>query len=102
MNLSLIVRRDNGGLGIQSRDFARHVPHVKTLAIGKGAADIRGNVRCADAFTREDFEWLVEGVDCVVSFETWYDWSFVPFARDRGVKTVLLVNPEFLHTGNDL
>jgi len=40
-------------------------------------------------------EWL-EGLDTVVTAETFYDWRIVDWAREMGVRTVLYVMPELL------
>lgn len=106
MRLGQIARADNTGLGIQSWEFARHMHPAKTLVVdlghrnGKqlhperfpGATFIRGLPTAAH------FEAFLDGLDVVFGCETMYGDYLYALAEQRGVKTVLQYNFEFLDT----
>lgn len=39
-------------------------------------------------------DWL-SGLDVVITVETFYDWDFISWAKDAGVRTIVHGNPEF-------
>lgn len=93
MRIALIARMDNSGLGTLSWEFARHLKPAKILLVSNGVHQTFPN-RYADFDTKtfrnyEDFQWLLTDVDVLFSIETFYDWSVVKLARQKGVKTVL-------------
>jgi glycosyltransferase involved in cell wall biosynthesis len=109
------VRSDHRGLGYQSHGYYQHLSPVKTLHVHMTSnlgtwtpyAEHREawypDVRSAnyDGHTgRLDDEaairWLLADVDVLLSAETFYDFRVIGWAREAGVKTVLVGNPEFL------
>lgn len=113
MNIGLLVRADDRGLGVQSQEAYRHLPITKTLGIEMGC-DQNGYpltpyeqhwTRFPDAeivtydgrsvTPWETVERFLDGLDVVLTFETFYQDSFVAKARERGVKTVVVGNFEF-------
>lgn len=108
MNVGLIARADNRGLGTMTHAFYRAMRPAKTLLVELGAKTRQGfeswPERYPDA-TVVDWDgdcldeptvrcWL-EGLDVVYSAETFYDVRLVEWAEQAGVATVLHVMPEF-------
>ncbi len=108
MNVGLIARADNRGLGMMTWAFHRAMRPAKTLLVELGPNTRRGfesyPERYPDA-TVVDWDgdaldeptvrgWL-EGLDVVYSAETFYDVRLVDWAEQAGVATVLHVMPEF-------
>jgi len=112
--LALLVRSDNRGLGRQSRDLFRHLNPAKALHIrmsnsygawtpyrerheewypGVPSADFNGNTGTVD---EDAYRWLLTDVDVLLTAETAYDHRAWGWAREMGVRTVLVANPEFL------
>jgi len=111
MRVGLIARIDDTGLGNQCLELANMLNPSKVLLINssnwndgkfvnhpewyKGFNVQIGN---ADGWLKDEevIEFLKD-LDIVISCEIFYSDSLVPFARDRGIKTVLQFNYEFLH-----
>lgn len=107
MRLGLIVRGESRGLGTQTWDWYRHLSPAKTLLVDMGQL-ARGFKMHAERYPGatclsfdghrlpepETRAWL-EGLDCVMSAETMYDWRICDWAREAGVATVCVANPEF-------
>lgn len=100
MRIGALTRTEVRGLGIQSRDFARHMnadPLIVDMTDPPAGSDGR-RVRCQGNWTldrRTVRAWLRE-VDVVWSAETFYDPNLTEWARAAGVPTVLHANPEFV------
>lgn len=115
VKLGLIARGEDRGLGVASREFARHVPVERTLLIRpQGAHDV-GLQQHVEWFAEDAIRvdhWagpidsdvmkrFLDGLDCVYSLETFYDWRMCDLARELGVRTVCHVMPEyFKHAPN--
>lgn len=105
MRLGLIARACNTGLGNQTWAFAQHLHPHKVLVVDVCDLSPKNLTLRLDRFpgarvtqglpSQEDCEWLLTDVDVVYSAETFYARGFVQMALDRGVATVLHVNPEF-------
>src|SRR3990167_6237246 len=103
MNLSLIARAGNTGLGTLSWEFARHLRPSKVLIIHNGVEQ-RFPERFSEFDTRiaqqpfhilpDEMEWITDGVTSLLSFETFYNWRVISSARKKGVKTFLLTMAE--------
>lgn len=113
MNIGVIARCDNRGLGNQTWEVARHLPDASVLvvhdprSVDRGFREYPERFRGADHVTI-DFtntpdgeldeslvrKWLV-GLDVVYTAETTYDWRLCDWARDEGARTVVHSNPEF-------
>lgn len=110
MRIGMICRYDNSGLGSLSWEFARHLKPTKVLLMENGVfqtfperyaefdtivAKARGDINAKSA------AWLADGVDIIISFETFYSFSVIAEARKRGVKTALVtmyeMTPDRLH-----
>ena len=107
VKVGLLARSEDRGLGLQSWEFFRHMHPDRTLHVDMGEL-ARGfpshperfpgatNVRFEGGqFDRTTIRNWLDGLDVVVSCETFYDWRMVDWARDMGVATVCQVNPEF-------
>lgn len=109
MKLGLIVRADDRGLGVQSWEAYRHLNPDRTLLIDMG--DIaRDWETYPDRFPEATIvrydtrnlpeqpvkEWL-DGLDVVLTFETFYEWRIIDWAAELGVATVCQSNPELHH-----
>jgi glycosyltransferase involved in cell wall biosynthesis len=112
MKLGIIVRADNGGLGVQTLELARHLNPAKVLIM-----DISGYNGAQNYFERYDFcpdrrihksqvaeelltrqvidEWI-DGLDVVFTCEIPYNYYLFEACRAKGIKTVLQYNWEFL------
>ena len=93
-----IVRNGNSGLGNLSWDFFRHGVIEKCLIIPERTGEpefperFGDNIRIAGQFpfTDADIDWLLDGIDQLVCFETSYKPDVYKKAKDRGVKTFLM------------
>lgn len=98
VRIGLVARADNGGLGSMSREFARHVRPEKVLIVQNGVfrifperyQDFQTRIVAANTtISQADIDWLLDGIDVVVSCETFYDFNIVRWAKRRGVKSAL-------------
>jgi glycosyltransferase involved in cell wall biosynthesis len=114
--LGLIARADNSGLGIQTWEFHRHMKPDKTLVIDLSViAD--SNDHCNKHVYLERFpgaivhrgltpppdviEEFLADLDVVFTAETFYTHDLLHRANNRGIKTILQYNYEFLaHLNN--
>jgi len=109
MTWGLIARNDCSGLGIQTYEMYAHLHPDKILEID--VSDLYNkadNCNKRRVFTYPDAQvikgWhpttgqineFLDGLDVVYSAETFYTWDLVRSARERGIRTLLHVNPEF-------
>jgi hypothetical protein len=110
MRIGLIAQPHNTGIGVQTWEFFRHMPVTKVLLTDLTEAHAsRGKVvksypeRFAGAQIQTtsipssfDIEWICQDVDMIFIVETPLQWRLFSEARNRGVKTVLQYNAEFL------
>lgn len=102
MRLGLIARCDNGGLGIESVEFARALSPARVLCVcgayenhperfpGAQLTDLHPSEAEVDRFLDP------EAIDCVLTVETPYNWELFSMARRRRIRTVMKVNYEWL------
>lgn len=109
MNVGLIARNDNRGLGTMTEAFYRHMRPAKTLVVELDAAMRRGFAPYRDRYPHDAtfISWgggeldettvrgWLEGLDVVYSAETFYDPRIIGWCEDARVATVLHVMPEF-------
>lgn len=108
-NWGLIARAESDrGLGVLTRLMYSHLSPDRTLLVTVDHQYVQETSAFPDAtlvpFTGEldelvVKEWL-DGLDVVVSCETFYDRRVIGWARELGVKTILYVMPEFLKAEN--
>lgn len=104
MRIGLIARADNTGLGVQTHEFYRHMRPAKTLVVDLSARK-RNRLhpeRYPDAEVVRDFptiaqfEHFLRDLDVVYTAETPYGHELFSLAANKGVRTVLHYNWEFL------
>ena len=106
MNLGVVARADDRGIGIQSWELCRAMRPAKVLVVDMGEL-ARGFPMHLDRYPGATVakwdgalpelqvrRWL-DGLDVVFSVETLYDWRIAEWAEDAGVATVVQANPEF-------
>lgn len=110
MRIGLIARTDDTGLGNQSLELAKMLNPSRVLLINSSGWN-NGNFTIHPEWYK-DYEvqvgnaegWLLDEeikeflnhVDVIISCETFYSNNVVPMARNRGIKTILQFNYEFL------
>jgi len=111
--LGLIARADNSGLGVQTWELYRHLQPAKTLVIDVSHLHDQSE-HCNKATHLDRFPgamvhqgWkpgagtidaFLDGLDTVLTCETPYNPALFTQARNRGIRTVLQYNYEFLDT----
>lgn len=104
MRLGLIARGDNRGLGQQTWAYHRNLAPVKTMVVDCPSVkplplrlERFPDAQVVKGFpSTHDLERFLEGVDVVLTAECAYNNQLYPMASQRGVKTVLALNYEFL------
>jgi glycosyltransferase involved in cell wall biosynthesis len=104
MLLALIARADNRGLGQQTWAVHRNLRPAKTLVVNCHSAQplkLRlerfPNALVVDGLpSQDDFRELLHGVTCLYTAETGYSPELWDEAEQRGIRTVLHANYEFL------
>lgn len=101
MKIALIARFDNSGLGTLSWEFSQHLkPYISRILLVQNGVYQTFPERYAEfetrtikpqsSFTKQDEDWLLEKVDILLSFETFYSWSIITRCRARKIKSVLI------------
>jgi hypothetical protein len=116
MKIGLIARAEERGLGIQTKALYDWLEPERTLVVvpfeqdsnngydqnlswyGRNATVVDWKLHELPEDTVRD--WL-DGLDVVLTCETFYDWDLVRWANEMGVATVCQVNPEFYRHGVD-
>lgn len=97
LNLSILCRSDNGGLGTLSRLLCHGLPIFKRLAINRIHGE-RGDFcrepdertrLVGDSITVADVHWLCDGADTLLSCETFYDPMVPRLAKQMGLRVTL-------------
>lgn len=104
MRLGLIVRADTGGLGAQTYELYNWLQPAKTMVVDisqlngfpndhnryPGAQIVHGFPKAAD--------WVefMQDLDVILTVEIPYGYIMFEMARERGIKTVLQCNYEFM------
>jgi len=105
VTLGIIGRADSTGLGVLGIEFVRHLRPDRVLGIDlsaeRGYAPIRAYFPASTHWTsgfptREEIGDFLDGLDTVLTFETPYGPDLFPMAREKGIRTVLVVMPEYL------
>lgn len=103
MGLGLIARRDNTGLGFQTKAYYDHLKPDKTMVID--LSPLNGNPQNLDWYKGEpvvlgmprkkDFQRFLQGLDVVLTAETPYGYEMYDIAHSLGVKVANVINWEF-------
>lgn len=114
MNLGVVVRGEDRGIGIQSWEACRALRPERVLLVDMGEL-ARGFPVYRDRYPdgtvvhyahgelpeRTVRDWL-DGLDVVFTVETFYDWRLPGWGSEAGVATVAQVNPEFMRDPGEL
>lgn len=115
MRVGLIARADSTGLGIQSKEFYDHIPNCKALVIdssrlmslallapdyekypGAVVHSMRPGHGMYGSIPHSVIEEFISDIDILFAMETPYDFNIFEMCRQRGIKTILQFNYEFL------
>lgn len=107
MRVGLIARMDKSGLGVQTLRLSKLLKPNKILLIDStpfnGAEqhphwynNFQDKEMSHGFPSNEQIYNFLSHLDVVISCETFYNNSFTRIAKERGVKTVLIANPEFM------
>ncbi len=102
IKIGTIAYSTQTGLGIQSRDFAKHMGCHKVLTVDLFDYNFmpvdhswHPEARvCKYPPNDEDLEWLTDDVDILVVHETPLNHNLYTLARAKGVKTIQIFNYE--------
>lgn len=112
LRLGLMARADKRGIGYLTEEFHRHMHPDKVLCVlmNDGWPEDRARFEDADVtfvnsnlsrdLTKRGLDekkcrTFLEGLDVVFAVETVYEWAFIDWAHDMGVKVIVLGMPEF-------
>lgn len=112
MNVGLVARADDRGIGTMTWEFHKAMHPSRTLVVREPGAEARGFAAHADRYIgdwmlvttfdpttgelhEDDCRDFLDGLDVVYLVETPYDYRFFRWAREAGVATVLHAMPEF-------
>jgi hypothetical protein len=107
MTLGIVGRADSTGLGTIGWEFVRHLRPGKVLGIDlsgeRSYAPVRSRFPASTHWTsgfptRDEVGDFLDGCSTVLTFETPYGPDLFPMAREKGIRTVLVVMPEYLPT----
>ena len=106
MKLGIIARSDDTGLGNQTRELTKMLNPSKILLID--STPFNGNDQHPNWYSRydtlitrgfpNDAEMMnfLDGIDVVLSCELFYNTRLISYCKQKGIKTVLQYNYEFL------
>lgn len=103
MRLGLLARADKTGLGYQTRDYYNHLKPHKTIIIDisslNGQPQYYGWYQNAHLIHgiphNNQLRGILSDIDVLLTAETPYNPNLFKVAREMGVKTVCVENPEF-------
>jgi glycosyltransferase involved in cell wall biosynthesis len=103
VRLAIIVRADQTGLGYQTKSYYKHLKPHKTVVID--ISNLNGNEQYYDWYkdahiykgipNDEQCRQIINDTDVLLTAETPYNLNLFKIARENGVKTVCVENPEF-------
>jgi glycosyltransferase involved in cell wall biosynthesis len=114
MKIGLLAFSSNTGLGYQTLDFAKNIECERVLIADLSKLnhmpvhhdryeDLTDNIRISDGIPNyNDIDWLTDDVDMVFLCETPLNWELFNVARQKGVKTIMQYNYEFLNYFRDI
>lgn len=103
MRLGLLAVATETGLGYQTRDYYRHLNPSKTIVIDISSLNGRAQhpewysetMKIRGIPTDNDLDAILDDIDVLLTAETPYNLNLYTRARERGIKTVCVENPEF-------
>lgn len=103
MKLTLLVRADDTGLGMQTKAYYKHLKPNKVVIID--ISDLNGNEQHYEWYKdahlirgipkNDQLDQILHDTDVLLTAETPYNQSLYNRAKELGVKTVCVENPEF-------
>lgn len=108
MKIGLLAYSSNTGLGYQTWDFAKNIGCEKILIADLSKLNqmethherfqsLAEHLKISDGIPSDnDVEWLTDDVDFVFICETPLNWNLFKIAEQKGVKSILQYNYEFL------
>lgn len=110
--MALVARCDDSGLGVLSLDIFRNFVFDKVLVVSSqypgdpdrynGFEGTESRVCGMGVPSVEDIDWVTDDVDIVLTIETPYNWNVYRKAREKGVKTALMVMYEWLYPAGEV
>jgi glycosyltransferase involved in cell wall biosynthesis len=109
MRLGIIARSDNTGLGNQTLELTKMLNPDRVLLID--SSPFNGNPQFPKRYlgysvmpssgfpSDQQVINFLDGLDVVISCEIFYNNNFIKYAKERGVRTILQYNHEFLEPG---
>lgn len=102
IRIGMIARCDNGGLGIKTHAFCKWLTPDKTMVVIKSqyrqyAERYTGAIFVENGPTNSQLKEFLEDIDIFFTVETSYNLRAFDIARQKGVKSVMLINYEWLH-----
>lgn len=102
MRIGTIGYRTRTGLGYQVKSYVENLGIERVLVADLSAlngvelTDWYSSARTTKGYpTTEDLDWLLSDIDVVLLAETPLNYELYTMARQRGVKTINVINPEF-------
>lgn len=113
MKLGVIARADDRGIAWQSLEMCRHLNPAKVLCVlvndPEWPEDVGRFAKWDTTFVDSNLSpklhertlderkcrKFLRGLDVVMAVETVYEWEFIRWAHDEGVRVILQGNPEF-------
>lgn len=100
----LIARADKTGLGVKTWEFYNHIKPLKTLLVDISSLNGRPinekwyqYATVSDGFPSDELiDSFLHGISVVYTAETPYNYKLFSIAKERGIKTILHANYEFL------
>jgi glycosyltransferase involved in cell wall biosynthesis len=99
INIGLVARADRGGLAAESLEFFNNMPVSKVLVVDMGSSNLELYPEALVSKAEPDdymCQHFLDNLDLVFCLETPYNWNLFRFARERGIKTILRINYEWL------
>jgi len=103
MKIGMIVRADVTGLGMHTQDWVNNLPIDKVLVVW-GQKEFYPNIYAHKEMlvakmgqpSLKEIDWLLKDIDIVLTIETPYNWSLISKAKEKGVKSVIAPNYEWI------
>lgn len=103
IRIGMVVRADATGLGNQSQDWVMNLPIKKVLiAWGEKPANpeiyshLENRICEMGTPNLDEIDWLLKDIDLVLTIETPYNWNLIKKAKERGIKSIIAPNYEWL------
>lgn len=100
----MIAQPTNSGLGNIAWGFSEHMEFSKILLVDYKPIAIFPerfpNRRITKSVNQEDMDWLLDGIDTLLFFETPYHQDLPELAHEKGIKNIFMPMDEWLDTSS--